>query len=128
EKVGPQSRFAVIPFGRSLRRFITLPAERGYAFTLLEEVVSIFVEKFFPGERVLECVPFRITRNADIALQDDSAADLLTDMEELLAERKQGDCVRLETTTEVSAELLDFLQRALDVEAADIFQAPGPLA
>jgi polyphosphate kinase len=127
-KIGPQARFAVIPFGRSLRRFITLPAERGYAYTLVEDVVSMFVERFFPGERVLECVPFRITRNADIALQDDSAADLLSDMEELLAERKKSDCVRLETTEEASPELLGFLRTTLDVGIDDVFSAPGPLA
>lgn len=128
EKVGPQPRFAVIPFGRSLRRFITLPADRGYAYTLLEDTVAMFVERFFAGERVLECVPFRITRNADVALQEDAAADLLSDMEELLAERKKSDCVRLETTEEASPELLAFLQTILDVGQEDIFCAAGPLA
>ena len=128
EKVGPQPRFAVIPFGRSLRRFITLPADRGYAYTLLEDIVAMYVERFFAGERVLECVPFRITRNADIALQEDAAADLLSDMEEMLAERKKSDCVRLETTEEASPELLAFLQTTLDVGNDDIFCAPGPLA
>ncbi|MGE3780530.1 MAG: polyphosphate kinase 1, partial [Pirellulaceae bacterium] len=122
-----ESRFAVIPFGRMARRFITLPADRGYAYTLVEDVASMFVERFFAGERVLESVPFRITRNADIAIQDDSAADLLADMEELLVERKHSDCVRLETTTEISPELLAFLQRVLDVDGSDVFQAPGPL-
>jgi polyphosphate kinase len=110
DKTEPKSRFAIIPFGRSLRRFITLQAERGYAYMLLEDLVSMFVERFFQGERVLECVPFRITRNADIVLQDDSAADLLSDMEEVLAERKKSDCVRLEVTEEASLELLNFLQ------------------
>lgn len=128
EKVGPQPRFAVIPFGRSLRRFITLPSERGYAYTLLEDLVAMYVERFFAGERVLECVPFRITRNADIALQEDAAADLLSDMEEMLAERKKSDCVRLETTEEASLELLAFLQSTLDVGQEDVFSAPGPLA
>jgi polyphosphate kinase len=123
-----EPRFAVIPFGRATRRFITLPAERGYAYTLVEDVVSIYVERFFPGEHVLESIPFRITRNADIAIQDDAAADLLSDMEEMLVERKQSDCVRLETTTEVSEDLLGFLQRTLDVDTVDVFQAPGPLA
>lgn len=125
---GPESRYAIIPFGRALRRFITLPAERGYAYTLVEDVISMFVERFFPGERVLECVPFRITRNADIAVRDDTAADLLTGMEELLAERKQGDCVRIETTEEATPELLNFLVSTLDVSRDWLFTAPGPLA
>lgn len=127
-KGGKDSRFAIIPFGRATRRFITLPAQGGYAYTLVEDVVSMFVERFFPGERVLESAPFRITRNADIAIQDDAAADLLSDMEELLAERKQTDCVRLETSAEASPEMLDYLQRTLEVAGTDVFQAPGPLA
>jgi polyphosphate kinase len=125
---GGQPRYAIIPFGRTTRRFITLPSDRGYAYTLIEDVVSMFVEGFFPGERVLESIAFRITRNADIALQDDAAADLLSDMEELLVERKRSDCVRLETTADISPEMLSFLQRILEVDGLDVFQAPGPLA
>jgi polyphosphate kinase len=127
-KGGKGSRFAIIPFGRLARRFITLPADRGYAYTPVEDAVSSYVERFFPGERVLESAPFRITRNADIAIQDDSAADLLADMEELLVKRKRSDCVRLETTTDVSPDLLEFLTRTLEVDVSDVFQAPGPLA
>jgi polyphosphate kinase len=127
-KGGAEARFAVIPLGRMTRRFITLPSDRGYAYMLVEDVAAMFVDRFFPGERVLESVPFRITRNADIAIQDDSASDLLADMEQLLVERKRSDCVRLETTTEISPDLLDFLQSTLGVDGPDVFQAPGPLA
>ena len=121
-------RFAVIPLGRSLQRFVTLRAETGYAYMMVEDVVDLFAERFFPGEKVLECVPFRITLNADIAIRDDTASDLLADMQELLNERKTSDRVRLEIAMRVSPELLEFLGRCLDIRSEDIFQVPGPLA
>lgn len=121
------SRFAIIPFGRSATRFLTLHADRGYAFMLLEDAVKLMVDRFFPGEPILECVPFRIARNADIGMRDDLAADLLAGMQEMLTARKQGDCVRLEVAADASAATLAFLREALQVGERDIFSIAGPL-
>jgi polyphosphate kinase len=121
-------RFAVVPFGFYSRRFFTLPSDGGYAYAALEDLVGMFVQRFFPGEQVDECTPFRITRNADIAVRDDTASDLLADMEEMLDARKIGDCVRLEIADCVGPEMLAFLQATLEVRDEDVFPAPGPLA
>ncbi|MBC8355260.1 MAG: polyphosphate kinase 1 [Planctomycetes bacterium] len=121
-------RFAVIPFGRDARRILTLHSEGGYAYTLLEDAVSMFADRFFPGEEVVECTPFRITRNADIAIRDDTASDLLADMQDLLDARKTSDSVRLAIAAHTSPELLAFLQESLDVPDEDVFKQPGPLA
>ena len=123
-----EARFAVIPFGRGAKRFLTLHSDGGYAYTLLEDAVNMFADRFFPGEEVLECIPFRITRNADIAIRDDTASDLLADMKDLLDARKTSDCVRLVIAADVSDQLLAFLQQALDVPDEDVFRQPGPLA
>ncbi len=120
------SRFAVIPFGRSPRRFITLPSDGGYEFILLEDVVGMFVERFFPGESVLECVPFRITRNADLSVREDQASDLLVQMVEVLDARRVGDCVRLEISDRVTSNPRQNLQETLDVANADTYAVPGP--
>ena len=88
---------------------LTLHSEGGYAYMLLEDVIGMFADRFFPGEEVLECTPFRITRNADIAIRDDTASDLLADMQDLLDARKTSDCVRLEIAASTSPELLAFL-------------------
>lgn len=122
-----QPRFAVIPFGKALSRFITLPAERGCEYILLEDVVGAFVERFFPGEPIVECVPFRITRNADLSIREDQAADLLVEMEEVLDARKESDCVRLEVSDHVTTATLAFLRDCLEVGERDIYAAPGPL-
>jgi polyphosphate kinase len=120
-------RFAVIPFGRSLSRFFTLSSDRGYAYILLEEVIATFVQRFFAGEQVLECVPFRLTRNADLSLREDNASDLMAGMTEILNARKRSDCVRLEVANGISRISLGFLQDVLEVAERDVFEAPGPL-
>ncbi len=123
---GDQPRMAVIPC-RVVPRFLTLQAERGYSFILLEDALSELIDRFFIGEEVLECVPFRITRNADMAIREDQAADLLAGMEQLLAKRKEGDCVRLEVDERASDNMLEFLTSKLGVDRAFVFRLPGPI-
>ena len=122
-----QPRFAIIPFGRSTSRFITLPSDGGYEYLLLEDAVDLFIERFFPGEDVVESAPFRITRNADFGVREDLASDLLSEMEEMLNARKQSACVRLEISDRVSSCLLSFLQQNLEVNNEDVYRMPGPL-
>ncbi|WP_166820208.1 polyphosphate kinase 1 [Thalassoroseus pseudoceratinae] len=119
--------FAVIPLGRSTQRFINVQSDHSYLYILLEEVVTMFIDRFFPGETVAACVPFRITRNADMAVREDMAADLLVGMEEVLDERKTGGCVRLEIGDSVSPKTLEFLMQTLDVTEQDVYRASGPL-
>ncbi|MEZ6058342.1 MAG: polyphosphate kinase 1 [Planctomycetaceae bacterium] len=123
----PNDRFAVIPFGPFAPRIIPLPATSGLTYLLLEELVRLFADRFFPGESIAEVVPFRITRNADISLQEDSAGDLLDEMERVLEDRREADCVRLEIATGASSELLAFLSQALRIDEPNVYQMPGPV-
>ena len=127
EENSDDSRYAVIPFGPSLTRIITLPSDGGYEYTLLEDVVSSFVERFFPGEEIVECVPFRITRNADLAIREEFAADLLAEMEEVLTARKESSCVRLEIVDAITTRSLSFLKNILQVCEENVYTLPGPL-
>ena len=121
-------RFALICCSTPIGRFLTVPADQGaYNYILLEDVVAHFVETFFPSEQILECVPFRITRNADMSVREDQAADLLAQMEEVLDARKQSACVRLEISDRASDELLGYLNAALEVPDDCIFKVPGPI-
>ena len=52
EEGGTEPRFAMIPCGRSARRFYTLSSDGGYAYILLEDIIEMFVDRFFPGEAV----------------------------------------------------------------------------
>ncbi len=120
-------RFALIPLGRTLSRFITLASEGGYEYIPLEDVVKLFIERFFHGEEIIEAVPFRITRNADLSMREDLAADLMSVMEDVIDARKIGDCARLEISADATPCLLDFLKETLEVSDQDIYSLPGPL-
>lgn len=120
-------RFAVIPLGRVLPRVLTLPSEQGFSFVLLEDVVSNFVGSFFHGEPILSTAAFRISRNADLSIQEDSAADLLHGMKELLQQRKTAHCVRLEIESRANDDMVRFLQQALRVSDHETTRSPTPL-
>ena len=123
----PAPRHAVVAMPKGLPRFLTLPGEAGFAYVLLEEVVRAHAGRLFPGVKVLECAAFRLTRNADMGVREDLAGDLLAQMREVLVERKESDCVRLEIEKEASPEAQAFLRAALEVEDADVYAVPGPL-
>jgi polyphosphate kinase len=124
-RAGP--RFAVIPLGGSLDRFVPVPSDERYAYALLEDILAHFVQRYFPSEQIAETVVFRITRNADLALQEDVAPDLLAEMETVLSRRRSGDCVRLEISAQASRLMVAFLRKAIGVPERDIYRVPGPL-
>ncbi len=119
-------RYAVIPFGRWDERFIALPTDEGFEFLLAEDLVELFIDRFFPGEDIIATVPFRITRNADLSVREDEGADLLAEMEDVLDERKDSFCVRLELSDQVTRPLQTFLRKLLNVSDRDVFVIPGP--
>ncbi len=120
-------RFVLIPLGKQLPRFLTLPSETGYEFMLLEDVVGAFAQHFFPDETVVETTPFRITRNADLIVSEDVASDFMAEMEQLLQARKQSHCVRLEIDARASATMLAHITQCYSVSPADVYAIEGPL-
>jgi polyphosphate kinase len=121
------ARFAVIPLGHTINRIVELPAAENYGYMLLEDAVRLHVQRFFGGKRVEDCTFFRITRNADLSVQEDSAADLVAGMEQVLAARKQSACVRLEILEGAGRGIREFLQESLRVDGEDLYIVPGPI-
>jgi polyphosphate kinase len=122
-----QPRWAIVPLGPAPKRFYRLPGDTGFCYTLLEDIVTRFMDRFFAGETIEEICPFRITRNADMSVREDMAADLMAGMTEVLDARRESDCVRLEVRDGISRVALDFLKQALDVRTEDVYHARGPL-
>ncbi|MFO7732604.1 MAG: polyphosphate kinase 1 [Candidatus Aminicenantes bacterium] len=122
---GSESAFVTLP--KSLARFLTLPVEAGFDYTLLEDVVARFAGRLFPGETVLDVVPFRVTRNADLAVREDQAGDLLAEMKEVLVERKLSACVRLEIPAKAAAPAVELLRSTLGVASDRVYRSSGPL-
>lgn len=121
------TRYAIIPLGRTLPRLITLPSDGNYEFILLEDVVGMYVQRFFPGDTILQCVPFRVTRNADWSLSEDLISDLMAEMEDLIQARRISHCVRLEVGSHATESIIEYLRERLDVEERFIHRASGPL-
>lgn len=120
-------RLALIPLGRVLPRLLTLGAERGYWFVLLEDVVLRMIERFFPGESVQGQAVFRLTRNADFTLRDDLAIDIVQGMESVLTARKHGACVRLEVSEPAPEALVQAMAAVAGARPEDIVRTAAPL-
>ncbi len=126
-KDGGKQRLAAIAIARNIHRFISLPGESGFDFMLAEDLVSLFAQRLFDGETIMECMPFRITRNADLSVKEDLAADLLAEMEQVIVERKRSECVRLEIDGRASATLLSALEKMVKTTDLDTYRINGPL-
>ncbi len=94
---------------------------------LLEELTSHFIDEFFPGREVAECITFRITRNADVELREAEAPDLMLGMEEMLESRRQSRVVRLEYSDGASDLMLAFLSEKMLLTNQDLYAIEGPL-
>lgn len=121
-------RFAVVAIPKGLARFVTIPSTTGYHYLLVEDIITAFIDRVFPGEQLVETIPFRITRSADMSVREDAAGDLLEQMKEVLTERRQSSCVRLEIGGAASDVVRSFLKTALSLDDQDVYSVPGPIA
>ena len=119
--------FATVQVPSGLNRVVQLPDGDGVSVVLLEQVIGRNISKLFPGRRVLCCHPYRITRNADLSLDEDEAEDLLKEVEKSLRQRRWGFAVRLEIDYRADARLVKVLEDALELEGGDAYPIHGPI-
>ncbi|MCX7819688.1 MAG: polyphosphate kinase 1 [Kiritimatiellae bacterium] len=119
--------WVVVAIPRSLPRWFALPFEGGTRLLFIEDLVRGFAPQLWPGAELLDTAMFRITRNADLELAEDQAADLLAGMEDILAARRESDVVRLEIESGVPSAIAEWLRAGLGVPSAHVTRAPGPL-
>jgi polyphosphate kinase len=96
-------------------------------FVWLEQLVAANLEMLFPGMKILEAHPFHITRDAETAIQELEAGDLLESVEEGVWQRRFADVVRLEVNDAMPPAILDILIKNLEVSRDDIYQLSGPV-
>ena len=108
-----------------LDRFVALPG--GTRFIRLELVIAHKLDALFPGMKVSECHQFRVTRNADLAIREHEAEDLLETIEDHLLERRFGDAVRLEHHATMPDWLSERLLEELDLDPAAAIVVDAPL-
>ena len=120
-----ERRFARVKVPQLLSRFVVMPD--GERFVPLEQVIAAHLGRLFPG-MVTEChFPFRVTRNADLTLDEEEADDLLAAVEMELRRRRRGRAVRLEIDTSMSDEVRDLLLRELQLSPSDVYVVEGPI-
>ncbi|RMF88736.1 MAG: hypothetical protein D6741_18690, partial [Planctomycetota bacterium] len=106
ESEDDSSRIVVFPVPTRYPRFVALPTDTGHRFALLEDIVAAFAERMCSGYRVLSAGVFRITRDADVPIQDDDASDLLNVVERAVLDRRRRAAVRLEHQQSLDRELV----------------------
>lgn len=121
-------RFAFVPVPKNVNRLVRVESGKGMAFVLVEDIIRQHLALFFPGETIVETAIFRISRNADMAAREDLAGDLLEEMRNVLTQRRDSDCVRLELSEGSSAEMQGFLRQGFELQQQDVYSIAGPLA
>ena len=120
-----EHRFARVKVPNLLPRFVVMPD--GERFVPLEQVIASHLDVLFPGMEPGTHYAFRVTRNADLTVEEEEADDLLETIELELRRRRFGRAVRLEIDAAASDEILELLTEELDLDEADIYRFSGPL-
>jgi polyphosphate kinase len=94
----------------------------------LEQLIGANLQSLFPGMEIIEAHPFHITRDADKAIQELEADDLMESVEEGVWERRFADLVRLEVNEDMPPGILEILQKNLEVRPEDVYALGRPLA
>ncbi len=120
-----EQRIARVKVPPLLPRFVGLPDAR--RIVPVEQVIAAHLDRLFPAMQIAEHHVFRVTRNADLSIDEDDAQDLLAAVELELHRRRFGQAVRLEVSSGISTELLDMLVAEVDVPEDNVFLADVPI-
>jgi polyphosphate kinase len=134
-------RFARLKVPASFPRLVRIPAEERAdpyerlglepagppSFVWLEEVVAANLDLLFPGLGVIASYPFRVTRDADVEIEEDEAGDLLTAMVEVVGQRHFGSAVRLEIDERMPRRIRDILTENLALAPYQVYVTKSPI-
>ncbi|MGV3532411.1 MAG: polyphosphate kinase 1 [Chthoniobacteraceae bacterium] len=125
-----QRRYAVVQVPRVLPRLVRLPpadeADR-HEYIYMGHLIGHFLADLFPGTRLLGFWHFRVTRNSELYIDEDDAANLLSAVEQELHNRRKGAAVRLEVDHDCPPEIYHYLLETLDLSEDDLYIINGPL-
>ena len=124
--MGSLPRFVRIKVPPVVPRLVPVD-DSGERFVLLEELIDANLHSVFPSMRLSKSFLFRVTRDADVEIRDDLAADLLGRIKESLRERRFGNAVRLEVSVTMPRPMVRYLTEALRLEADDVYVMGGML-
>jgi len=122
-------RFARVKVPDVLSRLVQIPGGVGtsFRFVWLEDLISANLGMLFPGMEVIESYAFRVTRNADIEIQEDEAEDLIRSIEESIRLRRFGSVVRVGVEDTMPDRIKDILVENLEVTPHEVYRLHPPL-
>lgn len=120
--------FAVVQVPGVLPRIIEVPVySKRRVFIFLEDIIAQHCHRLFQGYQLKTIMPFRITRNADLSIDEEDTKDLLAEVEKSLRQRKRGQAVRLELGSKHDPHTKKFLIEMLKITDDDVYETAGPL-
>lgn len=116
----------LIPIPHNLDRFVRLSGGDA-RFIALEDVIAMFIDRMFPGFEVTGMGMFRVIRDSDVEI-DEEAEDLVRTFETMLRQRRRGNVIRLNISSQMPDDLRGFVVDQLGVSADDVFELDGHLS
>lgn len=123
-----ETRYAFVPIPVNIPRFISVPREDGEGYVMLEDLIRFHLGDLFPRETITGTALFRLTRNTDIAVDEEDASDLIDDMKEVLSARRFSATVRLQLRTGAPRDIVRLIQELTGTGPGQVYRVPGSLA
>lgn len=129
EEGGSSQRLVLVSVPGSLPRHVIVPDAEGaqHAYVNLEDVLGLFLHRYFPSENVTATARFRVSRNSDIAADDENVSDLVSEMEGILDKRLQSAAIRIEIEEGAKRDLVTAIRQMCEAGKAQTFTIPGEL-
>lgn len=122
-----ETRMVAVTLPDSLPRRVHAACLGDEGYVMLEDLVGAFIGHLFEGEKIVNQSPLRVTRNGDIAVQEEEGGDFAWEMSQVLVARKFSDCVRLELPESVSAAFARRLAEQVGARRESTYRIPGYL-
>jgi polyphosphate kinase len=102
-------------------------APKPLKFVWVEQLIAANLRLLFPGMEIVESFPFRVTRDAEVAVQELESDDLLETIEEAMRERRFLAVVRLQVAQDMPERILSILTNQIEIHPQDVYRVNGPL-
>jgi polyphosphate kinase len=124
-----QDIFATVQVPSVLDRLIELPVGVGdeKAYILLEDIIKLNISDVFRGHNIKDMACYRITRNADLSIDEEGAEDLLEAIEQSVKNRKWGEAIRIEIEEDMDKGLIEVLKEELEASFGEFYSIKGPI-
>ncbi len=124
---GGDRRLAIVQVPAGLTRLVPIPSTDGNTYVLLEDIIRAHLPDLFPGQQILEARVIRLTRDAELELDEEGGRTHLEAVEYEVRRRRRSDVVRLEIDAAASDALVASLRDRLELTPDDVYLIPGPL-